>query len=306
MIEWLDSAYPPSAAQIVAAIKAGYGGWAGYFAGPNILNGWAKSDFDRVKESGLKTMAYCSGWSDPAAMKAQSISWGVQICLDDEPGIRPHGTWTQDWLNTSGAGQYGNYQYHISAAFHVLAAYPTSGDPTGVDWWTQTPRPAGITGWQWAGSHGFAGITVDSSWFDDAIGLMTFGPGGGSISTPTPRRTRTIATSDSYLMFGIGDDDAIWYERFDSAKGWVRASLGGQVSDFDLSGAGQRVDIYARGLTDRHAYHWFSNDAGVTFSAFELLGGTYKAPLVAVGPAPAAASTPEPKTLTGTITGVLS
>ena len=211
MIEWLDSAYPPSAAEIVAAKQAGYGGWAGYFAGPNILNGWAKTDFDRVKESGLRTMAYCSGWSDPAAMKAQSVSWGVPICLDDEPGIRPHGTWTQGWLTTSGAGQYGNYQYHagISAAFHILAAYPTSGDPAGADWWSATPRPAGVTGWQWAGSHGFAGITVDSSWFDDAIGLSAFSGAGGSLGEAmTPDELSAMHDLIQFAAFGSIDTSA--------------------------------------------------------------------------------------------------
>ena len=187
MIEWLDSAYPPNAAQIAAAKAAGYGGWAGYFWGPNILNGWSKADFDRVKAGGLRTLAYCSGYADPAAMRAQSDSWAVPIALDDEPAIRAHGLWTQPWLDTadrSRTGQYGNYWYHngIAAAFHVLAAYPTSGDPAGVDWWGQTPRLAGVTGWQFAGSHPFAGITVDASWFDDAIGGQTFGAFGGDMT----------------------------------------------------------------------------------------------------------------------------
>jgi len=183
MIEWLDSAWPPNTDQISAARAAGYSGWAGYFAGPNILNGWAKSDFDRVKAGGLRTMAYCSGWSTPASMRAQGAAWAVTICLDDESAIRPTGGWEQAWLDVSGAGQYGNYWLHpgIRAAFHILAAYPTSGDPTGADWWAQTPRPGGLTGWQFAGSHDFASITVDSSWFDDGIAVLGFGPGGGTI-----------------------------------------------------------------------------------------------------------------------------
>src|ERR1700686_4338421 len=87
-IRGLDSAYPPSLAQAQAAKAAGYGAWLGYFAGPNILNGWTKANFDTVKAAGLATAAYCSGWADAAAMKAQSISWGVPIILDDESGIR--------------------------------------------------------------------------------------------------------------------------------------------------------------------------------------------------------------------------
>lgn len=181
-VEWLDSAYPPNDAQIAAAKTAGYGGWAGYFAGLNILNGWAKSDFDRVKAGGLRTMAYCSGWSDPAVLKAQGEAWAVTICLDDESGIRPTGGWEQSWLNVAGSGIYGNYWLHgVTAAFHILAAYPTSGDPGNTDWWGSTPRPAGLTGWQWAGTHGFAGISVDSSWFDEGVAVLGFSGGGGSI-----------------------------------------------------------------------------------------------------------------------------
>src|SRR5439155_12623727 len=114
MTPWLDSAYPPNASQIAQAKAAGYGGWAGYFSGMNILHGWDKSDFDRVKAGGLRTLAYCSGWADPALMKAQSQAWQVPICLDDESGIRADGGWVQLWLNISGAGLYGNYWVHSS------------------------------------------------------------------------------------------------------------------------------------------------------------------------------------------------
>lgn len=89
----LDSAYPPTPAQIAQAKAAGYTSWSGYFAGPNILNGWADQDFLNVYAGGMDTSAYCSGWADPAQMKAradnlrQSIPTFVGM-LDDESGIR--------------------------------------------------------------------------------------------------------------------------------------------------------------------------------------------------------------------------
>lgn len=214
MIEWLDSAYPPNAAQVAAAKAAGYGGWAGYFPGPNILHGWAKADFDRVKAGGLKTLAYCSGGADPAAMGAQSRSWLVPICLDDEAGIRPHGSWVQPWLDSAtnagalaGAGQYGNYWVHagIRAAFHILAAYPTGGDPASVDWWSLTARPAGLTGWQWVGSHQLFGITVDAAWFDDGIGASAFGMVGGEM---TPDDLNLVHDALQFKAWGIVDTSA--------------------------------------------------------------------------------------------------
>src|SRR5690348_721758 len=88
MISGVDSAYPPNDAALSAAYAAGVRLWAGYFAGPNILNGWAKADFDRVKAHGMQTIAFCSGWASATAMLAQSVSWGVPICLDVESGIR--------------------------------------------------------------------------------------------------------------------------------------------------------------------------------------------------------------------------
>jgi hypothetical protein len=89
----LDSAYPPTPAQIAAAKAGGYSAWLGYFAGPNILNGWADQDFINVYNGGLMTAAYCSGWADPLQMKAradhltQTIPGFVGM-LDDESGIR--------------------------------------------------------------------------------------------------------------------------------------------------------------------------------------------------------------------------
>lgn len=100
-----------------------------------------------------------------------------------------------------------------------------------------------------------------------------------------------MATSDNYIVFAIGDDDALYCDRFDPTKAaWTGpVKLGGSISDFDVTGSGQRIDVYARGLADRQIYHLHSSDAGLTFSGFESTGGgTYKSPVVALGPGPAA------------------
>src|SRR5438552_1200786 len=181
MITGVDSAYAPSAVQIAAAKAAGHRAWAGYFAGPNILNGWSREDFDRVRAGGLATWAYVSGWSDPAAIQAQSDAWGVPICLDVEGGIRGFGAWTQGWLDAAApCGLYGNPPIHagISAAFHVCAAYP--GYDPGATWPSYIGRPAVPCAWQWQGSHNEFGITVDSVYADDAF-AAAFSAGGGTI-----------------------------------------------------------------------------------------------------------------------------
>jgi hypothetical protein len=213
MIEGHDSAYPPSDAALAAASAAGRRLWAGYFAGPGILNGWAKSDFDRVRAHGLATFAYCSGWANPAAMAAQSGSWQVSICLDVEGGIRPDGPWVPGWLATSGAGLYGNPPIHAHAApFHILAAYPQGGDPGGLTWPIWWPQPATPCGWQWAGSHPEFGVTVDSLWLDDWFAAH-FGPGGGTINamlTPSEKfaEARKILGTFRGADFGLGRPQA--------------------------------------------------------------------------------------------------
>ena len=169
MIIGLDSAIPPTLAQAQAARAAGVGLWAGYFAGPNILNGWTRADFDRVKAAGLATLAYCSGWADPTAMKAQGLTWQVPICLDDESAIRPEGAWVQPWLDLAASGLYGVRAVHVGrrAAFHIAAWYPGADPgatyPTGWD-------GAAPCGWQWLNTHTEFGVGVDRGWYDDAFG----------------------------------------------------------------------------------------------------------------------------------------
>lgn len=128
--------------------------------------------------------------------------------------------------------------------------------------------------------------------YDLSLVNVAFGPGGGTI-TAAWRMVKSVASNDTFLVFGIGDDDSIYYQRWDGTK-WVQGALNGQVSDFVVTASGQRLDVYGRGLTDRAAYHWFSSDGGVAFSGFEALGGSWKSPLQAVGPAAPSSGGTEP------------
>lgn len=183
MKAWRDMAYPPSDAQIAQFKAQGISGIAGYFKFGNdgVLNGWADSDFQRIIAGGLGTIAFCSGWADPVACKTRAASLGIQICLDDESGMRGDGTWVQAWLDASGAGLYGNNPVFAGrrAAFYIWAGY--FGYNPNLTWPGWEPRPNGPTGWQWQGTHNENGISVDSDWFDDAIGGF-HGGGGGQIT----------------------------------------------------------------------------------------------------------------------------
>jgi hypothetical protein len=177
----LDSAYPPNNAQLAAARAAGYDAWFGYFKFGNdgILNGWTDSDFRRVLAAGLQTSAYVSGWADPAQVKARAAALGIRSRLDVEGGIRPDGAWVQGFLDAAGSGLYGNPPVFSGrhAVDYVVAVFPTAGDPGHESWPSWLRRPTdGPCAWQWAGSHDFAGITVDSTWMDD--NFFAFGPGG--------------------------------------------------------------------------------------------------------------------------------
>jgi hypothetical protein len=211
----LDSAYPPTPAQIAAAKAAGYTSWSGYFAGTNILNGWADSDFQNVLNGGMETSAYCSGWADPAAMKARAAALGIVGILDDESGIRSlgmepssnrvrarymmHGgyarptlefvnglwrvsAWVQPWLDASGFGQYGNQPVFagVHASRYVIAAYPGS-DP-GASWPSYQPRPAdgNPCGWQFQGTTTVVGHSADLTHYDDSF--WAFGPAPGNLT----------------------------------------------------------------------------------------------------------------------------
>src|SRR5439155_8028783 len=167
MIAGLDSSFAvPTNAQLAQAKAAGVGLWAGYLPEAGVAHGWSQSDFDRVKAAGLATLAFCSGQADPLTAKRNGEAWGVRICLDVERTIRADGPWVQPWLDASGAGLYGNLPVHggRTAAFHLLADYPASGDPK-MTW--LGVRPPAPCGWQWEGTHDEFGASVDRGWYDD-------------------------------------------------------------------------------------------------------------------------------------------
>jgi hypothetical protein len=168
MIEALDSSFSrPTLAQAQAARAAGVGLWNVYVAtraNVGLAAPWSHGDIQLVQSIFPgEPVAFCSGWDDPGALAALANAWGVRLCLDDESGIRPEGSWVQGFLDASGAGLYGNQGVFPGrhAAFYILGAYPTSGDPTDASW-NSSPRPAGLCGWQWAGTHNEFGCTVDT------------------------------------------------------------------------------------------------------------------------------------------------
>lgn len=181
MIAGLDSASMPSATQARAAVAGGIALWSGYLATKprvGLYSPWSQAGFENARLCGSTPIAFCSGWDSPGALKALAAAWNVRLCLDVENGIRGEGPWVQGWLNVSGAGLYGNAPIHTgrSAPFHILAAYPGSGDVRAT-WWSSSLRPAGPCGWQWAGTHTEFGIGVDRGDYDDWFGGLH---GGGS------------------------------------------------------------------------------------------------------------------------------
>ncbi len=233
MIAGLDSAYAPSDASIAAAKVGGEGCWAGYFAGPGILNGWSEQDFHRVQIGGLATFAYCSGWSDPIAMKAQSLTWDVPIALDVEGGIRADGAWVQGWIDSAASGLYGNAGVHKNrtAAFQIVAAYP-SGDPHAT-WPAFLVKPGVPCGWQWQGTHSAYGASVDSSWLDDDL-VGQFGGGGGIITSPV-KRSVSVATATSLHQFGRGTDNALYTRKRSGGTWGAWTKLGGTLTSDQIA-----------------------------------------------------------------------
>lgn len=197
MIRALDSAAPPTAAQVAQAKAAGFGAWLGYLgkAGDNLLHPWTQADFQTVTAGGLLTGAYCSGQDDPAWVRATAAAWGLHVViLDDEAGIKADGTWVSGWLTAAGAGLYGGgavmreWANNPAVRFCVLAAYPGTGNQTAT--WSQAeagiPAPGKPHGWQWAGTVQMFGDTVDLANFDDAI-----------FTTPQPHEEEPVLIIDT-------------------------------------------------------------------------------------------------------------
>lgn len=241
MKRWADSESVPTDGQLAQAKAAGYDGWAGGFAGPGIAYNWSDADFERVLAAGLSTLAFCSGWADPAQMSDRAAALGIPGCLDDESGIRPHGTWVQPWLDTSGFGQYGNGPVHrgITAAFHICSGYPGYDPqetwPSDLEWkdfgWgVAMTRPA-LCGWQWHGTYASPwSINIDISWYDD--NLVTAGFGGSEVLDPNdPTVVKILAAAAQldtlYKFFVSAGADPRWLELLNGKTYAVAAGSGG-------------------------------------------------------------------------------
>jgi hypothetical protein len=177
VIRYYDSSiHRPTAAQARAARAAGVRAWFGYLGTVSadrlgLADVWSQADFDAVREGGLVPGAFCSGWDDPAALKALAAAWGIPwLFLDNEIDIRGDGPWCDPWLAASGAGLYGLCSVHgHRAPAHIVALYP-GGDPQQI-WDPTCSRPAGLLGWQSEGTHTdpATGLSVDAGWLDDGF-----------------------------------------------------------------------------------------------------------------------------------------
>lgn len=235
MKRWADSK-PPTAVEIADAVAAGFGGIAGYFEGPGVDPGhwWSDADFGAVRAAGLDTLAYCSGWADPAAMRARAARLGIKLALDDEGGIRPHGAWVQPWLDAAGAGQYANgpFMRGIRAAFFIAAGYPgfdpAATWPSAQQWqafgWGQPIPKPDVAGWQWQGTHAQLSASIDSSWFDDALDGL-HGPGSG---TQGEDELLFYKEAEHGYLFIVGDAGRRYVWGFEGAD-W-EAKLGAPVT----------------------------------------------------------------------------
>jgi hypothetical protein len=171
-VSGVDSSFcKPTPVLAAHARAAGYSLWSGYIAtggGVRLAAPWSQQEFDYARLVGGTPIAYCSGWDDPVALRILAGMWHVRLCLDVEDGIRGDGPWVQPFLDSSGAGLYGNAGVFPGrrAAFYVEAEYPLSGDPFGDSWPPRLARPPGPCAWQWAGTHSEFGCDVDSMWAD--------------------------------------------------------------------------------------------------------------------------------------------
>jgi hypothetical protein len=176
----LDSATPPTAAQVALARLAGIRVWSGYistapFDGKphfNLARPWSQAEFAIVKALPGIPIAFYSGWDDPAGVKALAAVWGVRPCLDVEGAIRGDGPWVDANLAASGGGLYGFASAFPGrrAAFAILADRSRTPPDPKTTWAPWHPRPAMPRGWQWWGTHNEFGVGVDRSWLDDWFG----------------------------------------------------------------------------------------------------------------------------------------
>lgn len=161
----------PTSNIALAARAAGVSKWMGYIGTkPNLglQHIWTQADFENARLCGTTPIAFCSGNDDPVALRDLARAWNVVLFLDDEPEIRPYGSWEQPFLDAAGSGLYGLLEVHtrLRTWGRIVANYP-GFDPLAT--WPNNPPPE-PHGWQWQGTHTEFGLSVDSSWLDDSLG----------------------------------------------------------------------------------------------------------------------------------------
>lgn len=183
MSTWVwDHWWAPSPASVAYAKSKGCQAIFGYISNgrDSIYRGWSDGDFATVRDGGLLTGAYCSGWADPAWVKAEAARLNLRALLDCESSIRPDGPWVDPWLEISGTGFYGlgadiaTHSTHGHPSY-VLAGYPSNSgtanpiDP-GLSWGSVgLPSPSRPIGRQYAGGVPTPFGPVDYSHFDPAF-----------------------------------------------------------------------------------------------------------------------------------------
>lgn len=156
----------------------------------------------------------------------------------------------------SGYG-YGSFGYNFSGGGIVVGGPDATGQTsTNVDvfvrgtdnaLWSNSFTGSGFAGWL---THG---------------GILTSDP--GALSNPN--------TSSGDEVFVRGTDNAIWTQRFASGagQGWVTlGGIGASGPDGDAYPGGTHRDVFVQG-TDGQLWQKSSSDGGVTWGAWQGLGG---------------------------------
>ncbi len=195
LVPGLDSSFNvPSLVQGQQARAAGVRAWGGYFGsqdGLGLATRWTREQFDVVRAAGLTPIGFCSGWDSAAWIRDTAAAWGIVPCVDVEYGIRVDGPWVMPWVQEALAGLYGSLSVHYQqgepagrgARFNIMAWYP--GYDPAASWYDAIEwRPSGPCGWQWWGDHTEFGLSVDRSWYDQALighapASVLFVPEGG-------------------------------------------------------------------------------------------------------------------------------
>lgn len=255
MIAGRDSSFTiPTDAQLAAAHAAGVRAWGGYLVSLDdatvlslrarrqgafgLAAPWVRSEFQRVLNAGMVAIGFCSGRDLAAAVGSKSRAWGVLPCVDAEVGIRADGeggNWIPTWVKDAGSGLYGlaSVHHHFGeapgrgATFNLVARYP-GGDPQ-LSWDPAAgPRPPGLCGWQWRGSHPEFGVTTDSLWLDDGfLSVVSLSSGSGGDGMASVHRADNSGTD----MFVVRSDGGVehWFWASGTSDPTLYGNLGGNL-----------------------------------------------------------------------------